>query len=62
MLAILIYHAFFFFFLAFDLKFLIPEIIVQISNPAAELAAGISTEEAKPEMETRPVNVEGKID
>ena len=45
----------FLFFLAFDLKFLIPTIIVQIYNPAAELAAGISTKEAKPEMETRPV-------
>ena len=50
------------FFLSFDLKFLIPEIIVQIYNPAAEPAAGISTKEANPEMETRPVNVEGKID
>lgn len=50
------------FFLAFDLKFLILEIIVQIYNPAAEPAAGISTKEANPEMETRPVNVEGKID
>ena len=45
----------FLFFLAFDLEFLIPAIIVQIYNPAAELAAGISTKEAKPEMETRPV-------
>ena len=45
----------FLFFLALDLKFLIPAIIVQIYNSAAKLAAGISTKEAKPEMETRPV-------
>ena len=55
-------NIYFSFFLSFWLKVLIPEIIVQIYNPAAEPAAGISTKEANPEMETRPVNVEGKID
>ena len=56
--------AFFFFFsLIIDLYFLVPAIVAQIFNLIAELVIpiGISTKEAKAEMETHPVTVETKI-
>ena len=51
---------FFLFFLIIDLYFLIPAVITQIFNPIVELAIpiGITTKEAKAEMETNPVIVE----
>ena len=51
---------FFLFFLIIDLYFLIPAVITQIFNPIVELAIpiGITTKEAKAEMETHPVTVE----
>ena len=47
-------------FLIIDLYFLIPAVITQIFNPIKELAIpiGISTKEAKSEVETHPVIVE----
>ena len=52
-----------FVFLIIDLYFLIPAVITQIFNPIAELVipTGISTKEAKAEMETHPVTAEIKI-
>ena len=49
--------------LIIDLYFLITALIVQISNPIAELVipTGIPTKEAKAEMETHPVIAEPKI-
>ena len=46
----------FFFFLIIDLYFLTHAVITQIFNPIAELVIpiGISTKEAKAEMETHP--------
>ena len=57
-----ILSCFFFFYLIINFKFLIPEVIAQISNPIAELVipTGIPTKEAKAEMETHPVIVEAK--
>ena len=51
----------FFFFLIID--FLIPTVIAQIFIPIAELVIpiGITTKEAKSEMETYPVIVKAKI-
>ena len=51
---------FFLFFLIIDLYFLIPAVITQFFNPIVELAIpiGITTKEAKAEMETNPVIVE----
>ena len=51
---------FFLFFLIIDLYFLIPAVITQIFNPIVELAIpiGITTKEAKAEMETNPVIAE----
>ena len=53
----------FFFFLIIDLYFLIPEVIIQIFNPIAELviSIGMRTKKAKVEMETHPVTAEIKI-
>ena len=50
----------FFYFLIIDLYFLIPVVIAQIINPIAELVTpiGITTKEAKTEMETHQVFVE----
>ena len=47
----------FFFFLIIDLYFLIPEVIIQIFNPIAELviSIGMRTKKAKVEMETHPL-------
>ena len=52
----IILSCFFYFFLFFDLYFLIPAVIAQIFNPIAELviATRIPTKEAKVEMETHP--------
>ena len=54
---------FFCFFLIIDLYFLIATVIIQIFNPIAELviSIGISTKEAKAEMETYLVIVEPQI-
>ena len=54
---------FFFLFLIIDLYFLTPAVIAQTFNPIAKLVitTGISTKEAKAEMETHPVIVEPKI-
>ena len=54
---------FFCFFLIIDLYFLIATVIIQIFNPIAELviSIGISTKEAKAEMETYLVVVEPQI-
>ena len=54
---------FFFFFLIIDLNFLNAAVIVQSSNPIAKLVTrtGISTKEAKIEMELHAVTVEPKI-
>ena len=54
---------FFFFFLIIDLYFLIPEVIAQIFNHAAELVISIEipAKEAKAEIEIHPVIVEPKI-
>ena len=48
------------FFLIIDLYFLIPAVIAQIFNQIAKLVIpiGITTKEAKSEMETHPVIVE----
>ena len=53
----------FFFFLITDLCFLIPPVIVQIFNPAVDLAIhiGIPINEAKEEFKTHPVIAETKI-
>ena len=53
----------FFFFLIIDLNFLIPAVIAQGFNPIAELVfpIGISSKEAKTEIETYPVTAEAKI-
>ena len=53
----------FFFFLIFDLYFLIPATIAQIFNPTAELAipTGISSKEAKAKTEANTVIAEAKI-
>ena len=53
----------FLFFLLIDLCFLITAVISKKFIPTAELAvaAGVSTKEAKPEIETHPVTVEAKI-
>ena len=52
-----------FFFLIFDLYFLIPEAIAQIFNPIPELLIpkGIPSKEAKAEIELYPIIVEAKI-
>ena len=52
-----------FFFLTFDLYFLISAIIMQIFIVTVELeiSTEIPTKEAKVEMETHPVTVEAKI-
>ena len=53
----------FLFFLIIDLYFLIAAVITHIFNPTTELEIpiGISTKEAKAEMETHPVIVEIKM-
>ena len=53
----------FFFFLIIDFYFLIAAVIAQIFSPIAELIIpiGITTKEAKTEMETHPVIAEPKI-
>ena len=53
----------FFIFLIINLYFLIPAVIAQSFVAAAELVilVGISTKEAKAEMETHPVTAEAKI-
>ena len=58
-----ILSCFFLFFLIIDLYFLIAAVIAPIFNPNAELVIplGTPTKEAKTEMETHPVIVEGKI-
>ena len=50
-------------FLIIDLYFLIAAVIAQFFNPIAQLVIPIviPTKEARAEMETRPVIVEGKI-
>ena len=50
-------------FIFIDLYFLILAIIAQVFNPVTELIIpiGISTKEAKAEMETHPVVVKAKI-
>ena len=52
-----------FFFLIFDLQFLIPAVIAQISNPNVELVIliGIPTKEAKAEIEMHLVTAEAII-
>ena len=59
----IILPSFFFFFLIIDLHFLIPAVIAETFTVVAELAipTGISTEEAKTEIETHPVTVEVRI-
>ena len=54
-----ILSCFFFSLLIIDLYFLIPAVITQIFNPIAELVIpiGISSKEAKAELETHPVIV-----
>ena len=54
---------FFFFFLIIDLHFLIPAAIAQISNPIAELVIpiGITSKDAKAEIEIHPVITEAKF-
>ena len=54
---------FFFFFLIIDLYVLIPAAIAQIFNPIAELVIpiGMSSKEAKAEIEIHPVTAEAKI-
>ena len=51
---------FFFFLLIIDLYFLVPAIITQFFNPITELVSpiGISTKEAKAEMETLSIAAE----
>ena len=51
---ILFYHVFFFFFLIIDLHFLITTVIAKYFNPTEEhlIPRGITTEEAKAEIET----------
>ena len=51
---------FFFFFLIIDLYFLIPTVVTQIFNSTAELVIpiGISTNEAKVNMEPLSISVE----
>ena len=58
-----ILKCFFFFFLIFDLYFLIPVVITQISSPTTELVIpiGIPTKGAKVEMEVHPVTLETQI-
>ena len=58
-----ILSCFFFFFLIIDLYFLIPKVAKQIFNPIAKLVipTGISTKEAKAEMEMYLVTVDIKI-
>ena len=53
----------FFFFLIFDLHFLISAVITQISNHIAELviAIGIPIKEAKAKIKIQQVTVEAKI-
>ena len=53
----------FFFFLIIDLYFLIPAVIAQIFNPNAELVLpiGITSKDAKAEIEIHPVIVKAKI-
>ena len=53
----------FFFFLIIDLYFLIPAVITQIFNPNAELVLpiGITSKDAKAEIEIHPVIVKAKI-
>ena len=60
MLIILFYHAFS---ISIDLYLLIPAVIAQILNPAAELAirTGTPTVKAKAEIKTEPVIVQTKI-
>ena len=54
---------FFFFFLIFDLYFLIAAVIAQILNPIVELVnpIGTVTKEAKAEIELHSVTLEPKI-
>ena len=58
-----ILSSFFLFFLIIDLYFLIAAVVAQIFNPIAEIIIpiGISTKEAKSEIEIHPVIVEAKI-
>ena len=58
-----ILSCFFFSFLIIDLYFLIPAVIVQISNPTAELVIpiGIPIKEVKPKIEISPVIVQAEI-
>ena len=59
----IILSSFFFFFLIIDLHFLIPAVIAETFIVVAELAipTGISTKEAKAEIETHPITVEVRI-
>ena len=54
---------FFFFFLIIDLYFLIPAAIAQVFNVFAEFVihVGITSKEAKAEIETHPVTVKTKV-
>ena len=58
-----ILSCFFFSFLIIDLYFLIPAVIVQISNPISELVIpiGIPIKEVKPKIEISPVIVQAEI-
>ena len=57
-----ILSSFFFFFLIFDLYFLIPAVITQIFDLISEIVIpiGIPTKEGKTEMEAHPVTAEIK--
>ena len=63
LLAVLFYHASFYFFFNYCLIFLIVAVIAQIFNPVVELVIpiGIPTKEAKAEIETHPAIAEPKI-
>ena len=57
------YHVYFSFFLIIDLYFLIPAAIAQIFNSITKLVIpiGISSKEAKEEIEIHPVITEARI-
>ena len=59
-----ILSCFFFFFLIFDLWFLIPAVIAQffIPTPKLTIHIRIPNKETKAEIETHPVTAEAKID
>ena len=59
----IILPCFLFFFLIINFYFLIPAIIAQILNPAAELVISIRTptKEAKTQAEIHPVTAEAKM-